>query len=128
MKRRVGDRRTGARFEILGDLWGYLETTVSMLVENICREGALLDSPVPLEHGSSHWVTAFVDGQPYPVQFRVCHSRPRSTDPGASRYWIGIEFLRLPPEVDAELQRITAQNNGVSPEACDDRRVTGTTP
>lgn len=116
MKRRTGDRRSKPRFEIVGDLWGCMDTTASVLVQNICRGGALLDSPAPLGIDSTHWVTVLVDGQPHLVQFRVRHSRPRPSGYTAPRFSIGVEFLRLPPAVEVELRRMVTQDD-VSAEA-----------
>ena len=48
MKRRIGDRRSKPRFEIVGDLWASVDTTSSLLLQNVGPGGALLESTVPL--------------------------------------------------------------------------------
>src|SRR5262245_42317214 len=63
MKRRIGDRRGKPRFEIVGDLWGSLDTSTTLTLKNLGRGGALIESPLPLAPDSTHWVTALADGQ-----------------------------------------------------------------
>ena len=105
MKRRIGDRRSKPRFEIVGDLWGSIDATASMLVQNLGRGGALLESPLPLAADSIHWVTAVADNQPHLVQIRVRHSQSVVTPNGRARYLIGVEFLKLSPGVEEAIVR-----------------------
>lgn len=117
MKRRIGDRRGKPRFEIVGDLWGSIDTTSSMLVQNLGRGGALLESPLPLVAESVHWVTALAEGQPHLVQIRVCHSTA-TTREGEPSFLIGVEFLKLSPGVEEAIERHMGLANGsVSMEA-----------
>lgn len=117
MKRRTGDRRSRPRFEIVGDLWGTIDTTASILVRNIGRGGALLDSPLPLIEGSVHWATAIADGQPHLVQIRVRHSSRASGAGAESRFSIGVEFLKLSPAVEEAIaQLLVTADGGVSAE------------
>ena len=116
MKRRVEDRRGKPRFEILGDLWGHIDITSSILVRNIGRDGALLESPLQLEPNSMHWITVIVEGEPYLVQVRVRHSRAEPRIGGELRFSAGVEFVKLPPAVADELRRSTTTTNTVSAE------------
>jgi hypothetical protein len=100
MQRRIGDRRGKPRFEIVGELWGTLETTTSLTVKNLGRGGALLVSPVPLAPDTVHWVTALADGHPHSVQLRVRHSTPTTGNGSGPRYLVGVEFLNVPPGVE----------------------------
>jgi hypothetical protein len=111
MKRRIGDRRGKPRFEIVGDLWGSLETTASMLVHNLGRGGALLESPLPLASESVHWVTALAEGEPHQVQVRVRHSSPVTSGAG-QRFLIGVQFLKLSPGLEAAIVRHMGLANG----------------
>jgi hypothetical protein len=112
MKRRVGDRRSKPRFEILGDLWGRIDTTVSIQVQNIGRGGALLESSSSLEPDSTHWVTALIDGQPHLVHIRVRHSRRESGSVAKPRFSIGVEFLDLPAGVEEAFRRLRVEADG----------------
>ena len=117
MKRRIGDRRGKPRFEIVGDLWGSLDTSTSLTLKNLGRGGALLDSPLPLAPDSVHWVTALANGESHAVQLRVRHST--TTESGETpRYLIGVEFLKLSPGLeDFILRQVVVDNGNVSVEA-----------
>ena len=111
MKRRIGDRRTKPRFEIVGDLWGSADIAASLPVQNLGRGGALLDSPLPLATDSVHWVTAIADGQPHMLQIRVRHSTSvRNRE--RHRYLIGVEFLKLSPGVEEAIVRYMGTADG----------------
>lgn len=110
MKRRIGDRRSKPRFEIVGDLWGSIDTTAAMQVINLGRGGALLETTLPLPAESVHWVTALADGQPHLLQIRVRHS---AAAPGnRSRYRVGVEFLKLSPGVEEAIVRQMGLGDG----------------
>jgi hypothetical protein len=94
MKRRIGDRRTKPRFEIVGDLWASVDVTTSMVVHNVGRSGALLECAQSLAPDSTHWVTAVTNGQPHLVQIRVRHITPVVTLANEPRFLIGVEFLQ----------------------------------
>ena len=53
MERRLGDRRGRPRFEIVGELWGTLDTALSMPLLNVGRGGALVRSTVPLPRAAA---------------------------------------------------------------------------
>ena len=91
MRRRIGDRRAKSRFEIVGDLWGSLEATTTLVVRNLGIRGALLESPVLLPAESMHWVQAIIDGEAHPLQFRVRHAGAAGTSEPS--YLIGVEFV-----------------------------------
>jgi hypothetical protein len=112
MKRRIGDRRTKPRFEIVGDLWASVDVTTTMVVHDVGRGGALLESPLALALDSTHWVTALTDGQPHLVQIRVRHSTPVAATGPEPRYLVGVEFLRLSPAVQEFIVRALAELDG----------------
>jgi len=118
MKRRIGDRRGKPRFEIVGDLWGSIDTSTTLTLKNLGRGGALLDSPLPLAPDSIHWVTALADGEAHAVQMRVRHSTTTNGNGNGARYLIGVEFLKLSPGLEEFIVRQVAVDNGnVSVEA-----------
>jgi hypothetical protein len=114
MKRRIGDRRGKPRFEIIGDLWGSIDTTTTLLVQNLGRGGALLESPLPLALESVHWVTVTADNQPHLAQIRVRHRTPAATSDGRASFLIGVEFLKLSPAVDQAISRYLELADGGS--------------
>lgn len=115
MKRRIGDRRGKPRFEIVGDLWGTLDTSASMVVQNLGRGGALLESPLPLAAESIHWVTALAEGEPHLVQIRVKHTSPAPAQEGATKFLIGVQFLKLSPGLEEAIGRHMGLANGNAP-------------
>lgn len=118
MKRRIGDRRSKPRFEIVGDLWGSIDMQSSMQVQNLGRGGALVESSMPLAADSVHWVTTMAAGQPHLVQMRVRHSVPAPPADGRPRYLIGVEFLKVSPAVeDMILRYLGLANRDASLEA-----------
>ena len=102
MSRRIGDRRSKNRFEIVGDLWGTMETTATLVVRNLGPRGALLESPFALEPDSMHWVQAIVDGEAQPLRFRVRHAVDTAS-PGP--YLIGVEFVVVNERTQAFIDR-----------------------
>jgi hypothetical protein len=115
MKRRIGDRRSKPRFEIVGDLWGSVDVSTSLTLRNLGRGGALLESSVPLAVESVHSVMALADGQSLPLQMRVRHTTPAPAS-GEGRYLLGVEFLNVSPAVDEFILRHVG-NGSVSVEA-----------
>jgi hypothetical protein len=117
MRRKNGDRRGKPRFEIVGDLWGSVDTTTPMVVQNLGRGGALVESPLPLATDSAHWVTMTAGGQPHLVQIRVRHSTPATTSAGEPRFLIGVEFMKLPAGIEDLVLRFVALKRGTPAES-----------
>ncbi len=92
--RRDGDRRAQVRLEVVGALWGSLETHKRARVVNISEHGALLLSPVNLSPNAIHTVEMNRDGHAVTTEVRVRHARP--TPDGT--FQVGVEFLSpIPP-------------------------------
>jgi hypothetical protein len=102
--RRLGDRRLRPRFEIVGDLWGTLETVLQLTLKNAGIGGALFQSDVPLAAGSIHRFSWPCDEHETAVQVRVRHVRPIESENGERSYLIGIEFVSLNPVVAGQIQ------------------------
>jgi hypothetical protein len=105
MNRRPADRRVRPRFEIVGQLWGTVETNVTLPLLNVSRGGALLESDLPLASDSEHDVAVTCDGLEAPVRIRVCHTRANTTIGATSRYLIGIEFVSIDAAFAAQVDR-----------------------
>jgi hypothetical protein len=103
MKRRLGDRRGRPRFEIVGDLWGTLDTVVGLPLVNIGRGGALVQSSVPLAADSIHHVAVSCDGQQTPASVQVRHVRSIAGVDGQPQFLIGLAFLSLPAALQAQI-------------------------
>jgi hypothetical protein len=103
MKRRLGDRRGRPRFEIVGDLWGTLDTAVGMPLLNVGRGGALVESSVPLAADSVHQVVVNCHGRQTATSVQVKHVRPIAGSDGAQHYLIGLSFLSMPAALLAQI-------------------------
>ena len=107
MERRLGDRRGRPRFEIVGDLWGTLDTALAMPLMNVGRGGALVRSTVPLQPQSVHHVTVTSDGVQTPTSVQVRHVRSMLGSDGRDYFLIGLEFLTLPTTLRAQIDAWT---------------------
>ena len=60
--RPLGDRRSRIRLEVVGSLWGTLESDRQAKLLNISRTGALIVSPVPAAVDSTQSVRVTIEG------------------------------------------------------------------
>lgn len=116
MKRRLGDRRGRPRFEIVGDLWGTLDTVIGMPLLNVGRSGVLVESSVPLTPESIHHVAMSCAGQQTPARVQVRHVRGVMGPDGREYFLIGLEFLSMPAALEAQIAAWTAGGSQVAPE------------
>jgi hypothetical protein len=104
MKRRLGDRRGRPRFEIVGELLGTLETVITMPLRNIGHGGALVQSVIALPSQSVHHVAVSCNGILTPASVRVQHVRPMVGTDGRDYFLIGLEWVSMPAELNAQIQ------------------------
>jgi PilZ domain len=97
VRRKIGDRRIRPRFDIVGDMWGTLETVLQLPLKNVSRGGALIHSHVPLPSQSVHRLAFNADGQDISVPVRVSHIDTQISADGERTYLIGVEFLSAQP-------------------------------
>jgi hypothetical protein len=97
VRRKIGDRRVRQRFDIVGDLWGTLETVLRLPLRNVSRGGALIQSHVSLPSRSVHRLAIQADGQQLSVPVRVSHVAPQMSADGERSYLIGVEFVSAQP-------------------------------
>jgi hypothetical protein len=112
--RKLGDRRSRPRFEIVGQLWGALETVEPLDLKDISRGGALLESRVPLSPDSVHRLRVAFNDVIADVQARVRHVRsvPRAS---GDRYLIGLEFLHVQQAALDRIDQMVARAGEVVP-------------
>ncbi len=106
MSKPLGDRRAHVRFDVVGTLYGLLETTETTRVLNISPNGALVDSPLPAALDSTQLVRFVLDDQPLIVDARVRHLGRTRGEEGVPAYLIGLEFVPPLAPVPASLERI----------------------
>ena len=112
MRRKMGDRRIRPRFDIVGDLWGTLETVLRLPLQNVSRGGALIHSHVPLPSQSVHRIAFQAEGQDLSVPVRVSHVDARISADGERTYLIGVEFLSMQPALLELVDRWVAAGHG----------------
>jgi hypothetical protein len=112
VRRKIGDRRIRPRFDIVGDLWGTLETVLRLPLKNVSRGGALIHSHVPLPSQSVHRLAFQSNGQDLSVPVRVSHVDTQVSADGERTYLIGVEFLSAQAAVLELIDRWMAMEHG----------------
>ena len=108
MTRPLGDRRSHVRFDVVGTLYGLLETTESTRVVNISPHGALVDSTLPAALDSTQHVRFVLDDQPLVVAARVRHLGRTRGEESVPGYIIGLEFVPPLSPIPPSLERVIA--------------------
>jgi hypothetical protein len=119
VRRKLGDRRIRPRFDIVGDLFGTLETVLRLPVRNIGRQGALIHSHVALPIESVHRLTFQSEGQDVTADVRVRHVESEMTVDGEQAFLIGVEFVMVPPVLGEQIERwlVTSEGQAAPAEA-----------
>ena len=117
MRRKLGDRRGRPRYDIVGDLWGTLETVLRMPLRNVGPGGALVESHVPLQPESVHRLTFSYEGQEASAQVRIRHVKPSLSLDGERTFLIGVEFLSTHPALVEQNERAMTDEGPQSLEA-----------
>ena len=102
VKRRLGDRRARPRFEIVGELFGSLETVLRLPLKNVGIGGALFESHVPLAAESIHRLTWKCDDHETAVQVRVRHVKPVQSADGERTAARVRDLRQLSNELDGD--------------------------
>jgi hypothetical protein len=109
-RRRLGDRRNRVRYEIVGQLWGSLETFEPMEVHNLSRGGALVETRLPLNADSVQRVRFTSPGQTLDLQVRVAHVSQRQDVTAPENFLVGMQFLALPSQAAEYVDRVVEAN------------------
>jgi len=97
------DRRESPRTEILGPLPGEVSVPAPILVRDISRTGAHIECAFPLLLGSVHELRLHLGEDPVVVKARVVHCQITDIGRDLVRYTAGMEYVDLPPYVDAAI-------------------------
>jgi hypothetical protein len=113
-KDRLGDRRSDLRFEIIGQLWGSLETVEPLPLRNVGRGGALVESRLPLAADTVHGIRLAYNARTSTLQAKVRHVTPIVGPSGAERYLIGLEFVEPEETALEQIDTLVAASGGRS--------------
>ena len=112
MRRRDADRRSRPRFEIVGELWGTVETVLRLPLRNVGLKGALVESHVPLAVDSVHRIAWEVERRETSAQVRVRHVQHVGGADGEQTYLVGVEFVSPSPVLIEQIQRWLVESAG----------------
>jgi hypothetical protein len=96
--RAPGDRRKGARLEVVGPLWGTVHLSVPVRIIDASALGVLIVSPVRFPADSIQQLCINVGEHELKLDARVCHIRSGDLC-DAGQHLIGLEFLRSASEL-----------------------------
>jgi hypothetical protein len=91
--RRVGDRRARARLDVVGALWGTLETRRRAEIVDLSDTGALVLTPGLLTPNRVHTLEISHEGRQLATQMLFRRVRPA---PAHGSYHPGVELLSAP--------------------------------
>jgi len=97
------DKREAERVPILGELQGEVMMFEPMLVKEISRGGATVDTRFPLHLNSLHDLRLTLGAHSVVVKGRVVHSRIIDVDQDIVTYRTGMEFIELSERVSAAI-------------------------
>src|SRR6266508_1835376 len=111
------DKRDTERVPILGELQGEMMVFQPMLVKDISRGGATVETRFPLHLNSLHDLRLTLGNKAIVVKGRVVHSRISDVDQDIVTYRTGIEFVepsdRVTSAIVEYLETVKANRSGV---------------
>jgi PilZ domain len=96
-------RRHSERLEILGDLPGAATVHQSILVKELSRRGALIQTTFPLVLNSIHELRLALGSLTVVVKGRVVHCRVEEVDADSLVYRMGVEFVEMSDRVSTAI-------------------------
>ncbi len=97
------DKRGGERFPLLGDLHGEVTVFQPIVIREISRGGAQIDTSVPLQLNSLHQFRLMLGDRSVVVKARVVHCHVSDVDDQGTTYRSGIEFIEMSEPVAAAI-------------------------
>jgi len=111
------EKRDTERVPILGELQGEMMVFQPMLLKDISRGGATVETRFPLHLNSLHDLRLTLGGKSIVVKGRVVHSRISDVDQDIVTYRTGIEFVepsdRVTSTVAEYLESVKTNRSGV---------------
>ncbi len=97
------DKRDADRIPILGQLHGEMMIFQPMVVREIGRAGATVETAYPLQINSLHELRLTLGDRSVVVKGRVAHSRISDVDQEIVTYRSGMEFVEMSDRVEAAI-------------------------
>jgi hypothetical protein len=97
----ASDKRDTDRVPILGDLKGEIMLFEPLLIREISRSGASVETRFPLHLDSLHDLRLTLDARSIVLKGRVAHSRISDVDQDIVTYRTGIEFVDVSDRLQA---------------------------
>ena len=91
----IDNKRGGERFPILGELHGEVTVFQPIVIREISRGGAQIETGVALQLNSLHQFRLMLGDRSVVVRGRVAHCRVSDVDDQGTTYRSGIEFIEL---------------------------------
>ena len=111
------DKRESERISILGDLRGEIMVFQPMLVREISRGGANIETRTPLQLNSLHDLRLTLGDTSVVVKGRVVHSRISDVEQDVVTYRSGIQFVavseRVIEAIDAYVEALKSDRSRV---------------
>ncbi len=111
------DKRDTERVSILGELQGEMMVFQPMLIKEISRGGATVETRFPLHLNSLHDLRLMLGTKSVVVKGRVVHSRISDVDQDIVTYRTGLEFVELSDRVTSAiaefLEAVKTDRSGV---------------
>lgn len=107
------NKRGGERFQLLGELHGEVTVFHSVVIREISRGGAQIESTVPLQLNSLHQFRLMLGDRSVIVKGRVAHCRVSDVDDQGTTYRAGIEFIELSDPVSIAIDDFVAALSGI---------------
>lgn len=111
------EKRDAERISILGELQGEIMVFEPMLIKEISRGGATVETRFPLHLNSLHDLRLILGSRSIIVKGRVVHSRISDVDQDIVTYRTGMEFVEVSDRVDAAisefLETVKVNRSGV---------------
>lgn len=121
VKKRLGERRTKPRFDIVGLLVGTVESWPRYSVLNVGPFGALVKATWPFPLGTRLGGTLAIRGRRLPIR-AVVRRVARGTDPeGRPWCWVGLEWVDGPIAMD-EFVEYVDRDDRAGPEGLNRRK------
>lgn len=111
------DKRSAERVPILGELQGEIMVFQAMLLRDISKTGATIETRFPLQLESLHDLRLTLGGKSVVIKARVAHSRISEVDQDIVTYRSGLEFVaasgRVTDAIGVFLETVKTDRTGV---------------